>query len=438
MDKKFNLTPKNLIYLCLIFLIPIVCVTGVSVFPSNIKLPGTIAMGILCLIHTVFIKKKLVLNCITIPAIILCGFLLISSIYSLAPKSALKFCYMYLSSVALLFADLPEKVFSKAITISRIILIIIALSILLSTVIDDFIITYFKWFINPENSSEINFSITNEIKNCNAYSGLAKERGEAAYLMNIGLGIVLADYFAGKKFKIADWLQVFIFVGALYFTNKRMLFVIPIIAFAVMLFLSKIKGKPVKFVMIALVAVGFMIVLSMFIPIENNIFERFSAGDDDFFNGREELWGYSLSMFAEYPIFGRGFASYNNYIYSKGYRYGGGKWVYYGHNCYYQVLGETGVVGAIIFLAVFIIPLVLTVAMLYRRILNKGETTLMMFALYVEILSFVYSISGNVLYYNQQIVMWFFAIAIVLYCKNKYKFTLFNKKYILNHIRSFS
>lgn len=429
MDRKYKVTPTNLLYLFLLLAIPMICVSGVSVYPVNLRPYLVVCVGAACVFLTLFVRKKLELNLITVSALFLCGMIIFSLSYSADATETAEFCVTYLACIFLLFADLPENLFERIIFVFKIFCLIIAVSIILSVFIDDFILTYFSFIINPKNDPSISHSIFKEIKYCHAYSGLAKERSDAAYIMNVGIAIVLAKFFSGRKAKASDIITLIIFVLGLVFTNKRMLFVIPVIAFAVMMLLGNLKSKLIKFVSVAAIAVVGFLVLAAFIPQFSNIYDRFMLTDStDVLNGREELWEYSLYMFRTSPIIGHGFGSFNKYSYENGLLVDGERWYFFGHNCYYEVLGELGIIGAIIFAFAFIIPLIYTAALIYKRIGTKSQQQLLMFSLYIQIMFFVYSFSGNPLFVTDQTVMWFFAIAVTLCVKKSNDFRLTDKK----------
>lgn len=413
MERKFKITPINILYAMLMVILPVICVGGVSVYPAKLKFPGIIATGIICLLLTLYVKKKIVLDTITVPMLFLSGYILISASYSLDPELSMNLFVIYISSVMLLFADLPETIIDKIIFIFKIFAIVIAVSIILSVFIDDFILKFFSFIVNPKNSADLNYSIRSEIKYSKAYSGLSTERSDAAYIMNVGISLIFADYFSGKKLKPKDFGLLILFVIALVFTNKRTLFLIPVITFSVLMLLGNVKSKLVKYVAVVMVAVVGFITLAAFIPEMSNIYNRFVLSDShDVLNGRGELWHYSTEMFAKNPIFGFGFGSFNEYAFNQGLRIRGGRWDYYGHNCYYELAGELGIVGVILFLLAFVLPFVYTFAMIKRNCCTQNQNKLLMFSLYVQIMFLIYSMSGNVIYYTQQIAMWFFAIAI--------------------------
>lgn len=62
-------------------------------------------------------------------------------------------------------------------------------------------------------------------------------------------------------------------------------------------------------------------------------------------------------MGEKYPVFGAGFGSYNQFAYDNGLRVGGDRWNFNGHNCYFQIAVELGIVGSIFFFCLQCFPL---------------------------------------------------------------------------------
>ena len=59
---------------------------------------------------------------------------------------------------------------------------------------------YFWFIVNPNHSVQVAQTIQNELS-IGAYSGFAREKGEAAYIMNVGIALLLSKYFSSQKLK---------------------------------------------------------------------------------------------------------------------------------------------------------------------------------------------------------------------------------------------
>lgn len=397
----------------LIVLLPLVCVGGVSVYPAHLRLPAIAVIGAICVLYCLK-AGRLRLDPITLPMAALCGFLLISAIYSIDVPASLRLFGVYLVGFLLLLTDLREPLLACVIRVFLLAAGVIAVSILLSVMIDDLMLTWFSFLMNPRSDPLTAAGLRAEIGSANAYSGLAGERADAAYILNVGIAVLMAKAFARKPLRAAEYLLLALLASALIFTNKRMLFVIPFLMLAVFFLIMPVRYRLIRCLCVLLIAGAGLFVLWACIPALDPIFARFlTFSDGDFLSGRGELWEYAAQMLAERPLFGFGFGSFNAYAYAAGLRADGGRWDYYAHNCYIELPGEAGLVGSLLFAAAFARPLLYTFKLLTRGDRTADQRQLLLFALYVQIMFWVYSLSGNVLYYPQQIILWFFAIAAV-------------------------
>ena len=111
----------------------------------------------------------------------------------------------------------------KIFTIIYVICSVIAFSILISAVINNCMLKYFWFIVNPNHSAQVAQTIQNELS-IGAYSGFAREKGEAAYIMNVGIALLLSKYFSSQKLKKIDILMLFVFIVSLMLTGKRFLY----------------------------------------------------------------------------------------------------------------------------------------------------------------------------------------------------------------------
>lgn len=403
----------------LVIAIPFITVTGATIFPYTLRLPLIYTVGIFFAVIFVFTDIKLQFNAVSGTAFVLLSYIGVSITYSYDPASTLNLFLLYLCAFTLLFIDLPDSYYKKIFTIVYVICSVIAFSILISAVIDNCMLKYFGFIVNPNHSAQVTQTIQNELA-IGAYSGFAREKAEAAYIMNVGIALLLSKYFSLQKLKKSDIFMLLVFVVSLMLTGKRTLFIIPVLAFALFMVISNIKGKFAKTGGIVLSALSAVFVLSMFIPKVANIFDRFMDEENMMaFGNRDSLWKYFSLMSEKYPIFGAGFGSYNQFAYDNGLRVGGAKWNFNGHNCYFQVSAELGIVGSIIFLLFVVLAIVLTILAI-RRVKNScDDVRICYFSLYVQIMILVYSVTGNPTYSRQIIFIWFFSIGAALHIARK-------------------
>lgn len=412
--KAKNLKPADLWQLFLMVAVPIICVGGVSLIPFKLRVPLIYITGICSVIMFVFNGKKVKLNAVNVSVFLLLGYLAIQLLYSYDPESTFNLLLIYACSFTLLFIDIPENSIHKIITVVYVFCIVIALSIIASLFIDNLMLRFFGFFVNPYNSSAVTSTITRELAE-GTYSGFARERSEAAFIMNIGLAIAFSRFFSDKKFSKKDTLALVLLISALVLTGKRTMFVIPVICFAVFMMVSKIKGKAFKISCVVLIGIFAIFFILMFMPDFANIFYRFLDMENlETLGSRNLLWIYMGMMTSQYWLFGAGFGSYNNFAYDNGLRVYGEKWLYHGHNSYYQVLAELGVVGFTIFIAFLISALFKTLKYLRADNYTSLQKRVFFFAFYIQLMIAVYAVTGNPIYSNQMIFSLFFSTGITL------------------------
>lgn len=417
MYKIENITIRQFWYVLVTLLIPFICVGGTTFFPYHLRFPLIIVVTLISFIISIATKRTVKLNLISILWLAVSLLICVSSLISCDSDNTFDFGLLFLLSTLILFVEFPEKVWDRIIFVTNIFVIVIAVSIIASVFIDRLMINQFWFIVNPIRLPELDMQIIAEL-NLGSYSGLAGEKAQAALIMNVGLAIVFSKYFSGYKCKSADLLELFLVVSALILTGKRMMFIIPIFVFVVMMLMSNIKNKFVKFIFIVVLALCAIIVASAFIPQMQILYDRFigniSSKYFDPLSGRGELWQYSFMMFAENPIIGLGYGSFNSYIADKGYTYNGAVWKYYGHNCYYELLGEVGIIGTVAIFALFISVLVITVRLFRNNKASLNQRRLLMFSFYIQVMMFLNCASGNVLYMEEQVFMWFIAMSMSL------------------------
>ena len=98
-----------------------------------------------------------------------------------------------------------------------------------------------------------------------------------------------------------------------------------------------------------------------------------------------------------------------------------GEWSSQAHNIFYQLLGETGIIGTFLFLCVCAITLYIFFR-LYRKknVLEKFDLALLFVGSCFVILTLVYGLTGNVIYYTNQIMFFFLGISISVNLQRKY------------------
>lgn len=239
-----------------------------------------------------------------------------------------------------------------------------------------------------------------------AIAGLAFEKAYAAFICNLGLGVIFAEFVAQRSYKYV--IQSILVMIALMMTGKRTLFIIPIVALLIYVMLFSKNNKFIKLAGVGLGISAFIIIAYTIIPEASLIIDRIINSGGDVLSGRENFWNYAMDMFHQNPFFGRGFMSFNDFVFNQGFRYYGERWNYQAHNVYIQLLGETGIIvcGVIITLIVILIIKAISLA---KTTSNFWDVLLV----YWIMLFGIYSLTGNTLYYPCQLIILVVSILLI-------------------------
>ena len=417
---KLNL--KKFIRGFLIFAMTLISVGGVSLFPLVARYPLILCSGIITAGYILFKQKKVFITTPVTLMLLSVAYTFISVFYSLDKGFTLLIAAVYLCSALLLLADYPENLYESAIKAIKIVCIVIAISIIMSSFIDNCMLKYFWFIVNPTHSPSVTTAITQELRWSVSYSGFAREKGEAAFIMNIGICTCFAKYFSQRKFTFSDWVCILMFFWALLLTSKRMLFICPIATISIMLLISKKKGRFQRIIPLVLLAVCGIVVVGANVPDLMRVFERFLDTDSmQTLSGRVYLWPHCFDMFFKSPLIGMGMGSFNQYLENINFTVDGEYWTHHAHNIYYQFLGELGIIGCLLLWGSLLMLLYRTIQLLRSDQTTDDQKYLLIFSCSLQIICFIYCASGNVLLFPQEIYPWFMCLAITTTISNKLK-----------------
>lgn len=413
-NKTFKITFQSLWYLFTSTALAVICVGGYNPYFMNTRTMLSAGLVLCSLFVALIIRKKIIIDTSLGLFIIVGAYMLFSASMSMDTDTGFKIAGYYIVGIAVLMIEYSDEMIDTVLKFMNVFVLVIAVSIIISVPIDDCMNKYFSWLLNPTHSESVAQSMRNTIIYSHSYAGFAREKSVAAYIMGMGICIYLAKYFSGKKLKWYEVVGLLAEISALLLTSKRMILVCLVAVFAVLMLTSQIKGKIVKFAVIALAAACALFIIMSFIPSMSNVFSRFTNEENDTLTGRGDLWSFSFMMFSKSPVIGVGLGSFNEFAAQQGYLSASGdRWDYFGHNCYYEFLGELGIVGSIIVFAALLYMLVKTFMLVNNKTLLPIQRYHIYFALAVEIMLLMYSMSGNVLLYADQTIALFFAYAIV-------------------------
>ncbi len=422
MDKTYKITFKGLFYAFLITTVTVICAGGVSLFPLALRTPLIIVSGIVTAAYIIFKQQSVFLTMPVVLLLLSVAYIGISVFYTLDKDTTFWLAVIYICSAVFLLADFPTDFYKKVVTAMQVVCIIIAISIVASVFVDNLMLRYFSFIVNPTNSPSTTQAIQQELNWAHAYSGFAREKSEAAFIMNIGIAVYFAKYFADRKFTFTDLVGLAIICAGLILTGKRMLFLCPIAVAAVLLLLSNKKGKLVKIIPVIGLGICAFVVVTAFVPQFSHLFERFANEETmGSMSGRTQIWPYSLEMFRKQPLFGMGIGSFNQYLANNNILIDGEEWKYYGHNIYYEFLGELGIIGFTLLFGGLLMIFGKTVILMRSKDVTTLERFLLTFSFAIQLTCFIYCASGNVLLYKQQIFIWFFVASITANIARKYR-----------------
>lgn len=239
-----------------------------------------------------------------------------------------------------------------------------------------------------------------------AIAGLAFEKAYAAFICNLGLGVIFAEFVAQRSYKYV--IQSILVMIALMMTGKRTLFIIPTVALLIYVMLFSKNNKFIKLAGVGLGISAFIIIAYTIIPEASLIIDRIINSGGDVLSGRENFWNYAMDMFHQNPFFGRGFMSFNDFVFNQGFRYYGERWNYQAHNVYIQLLGETGIIGCGVIITLIVILIIKAIS-LAKTTSNFWDVLLV----YWIMLFGIYSLTGNTLYYPCQLIILVVSILLI-------------------------
>ena len=230
-----------------------------------------------------------------------------------------------------------------------------------------------------------------------------------------------AFYWLGNdRKKTKYWIIIVVAVGCLLFTQKRGPLIWGSLALLVSYYVynsNKKSTRIFKIIAFVVVAFAFLNLAEQFIPELSVVFERFkiddtSNSDITFLSGREVLYEAAWKLFRQNPWLGVGWSGYANAarIYT-------GIEEMTAHNIYLQLLAETGVVGFLIFVTLYICAITrgikcLQAARKEKINVDERQQKIMAFALFFIIYNVAYGMSGLVLTDIMMVYMTMFSIAL--------------------------
>lgn len=338
-------------------------------------------------------------------------YLWLGYIYSYDRASTVTYCIAFSSYILLLFVGKIKKYYKKLFDFLEKLLLICAISIYLNVIIPDLMTRFLRFLLSPIVVSAVESFVSRHI-----YTGFFGDNANAAFAMNIGFAIAFSNYINKKNNRYL--IESVLFFGTLIFIGKRMLIITPVILICISA-LCIVKNKAIKRSIVGVLVLLLVIFcLSISVPSINRLFFRNS---DDLLNSRATvLWPVAFFMFNSNHLFGTGINTFNYIIrFNNANDLTLAEWGNQAHNIYIQLLGETGIVGIVLFVTLWIVNLTRTVNLIKG---NKSDKSILSKSLLLQVLWFVYGMTGNTFYYSAQLLVYIVAVGCMESIRNeKYK-----------------
>lgn len=412
-DKKkfdyFNSILYCIEFIILFFIIFTYNMDKISIYNKEILL-----MLIIIMTMHLFLKSKIYLNKLHVLWIFSTIGLLISSLFSVDKKISLIYTIFYIIAI-LIFIYLSNYNLNNNCNI-YIPFIYISLLYTICTFLPEYNIEVYEKLLNILfNSNSIEFSL-NSITYFKRYTGIGRFFGFNAFVISIGIGVILVLYFE-KIFKFSKSLIMVIIIVQLYAitkTGSRFALISSLISILIILLMNReIKNiKKINYILLflAVIVLSYAIITYYF---NYNLvaIERFQRNDGlGTINNRLILYKYAFNLFKEHPIYGVGINTFLSLTYIEPSMIENT----YVHNVFLQLLCETGIFGTLFILPPYFATLIYTI-----KVIKKSEKNRLNYmSLYVQVIFLLYFITGNPIY-DYNILLIYFVFISFLFMKNE-------------------
>ena len=319
------------------------------------------------------------------------------------PKSILYFL-LFLLGVLLLYKKNEDNLFIILIKVWKIISFFLATTIIIQYYFPDIFYKLARGYYFYSNQYEMVYNLGVISKK---YSGAFYEVSFSAFVLSIGVACFFSSLINKNK-KILNIIMIIYLYYAVVLTDKRSFILsIPII----IIILSTIcidKKNNYKIIFIGMI-VGVVLIFSLN-NIEKIVGFILSDGSNSAIqlSSRQKYWYIIESMIKKNPIIGCGLNSFDYYFNLSGIKsfyleFAGA------HNSYFQIIGEMGILGAVLYFSGII-------SILFRAIKcikicklkgDKVKSYLVITATFTIILCIFYAMTGNVFYQPQELITFF-------------------------------
>ena len=264
-------------------------------------------------------------------------------------------------------------------------------------------------------------------------TGLCVNYGLNAGILALGTGVAAIYAIFGEQHRKKYVLATGYLLFALLLTGKRspaIFTTASVIAVYLLCAHEKLSQKMIKLLIGLLLGLMMIPIVLMLVPQLTVVFDRLADMQDwSTLGGRTELYEEAIKMFKQHPVIGNGWTSYLletehtiGRVYEKQYAR------MMAHNIYLQLLAETGVVGLITFLYLFLSNTIKLSKMIFAQgidsICEHENSKYIAALIYLLLFFMLYGFSGNPLYDAYMYIMAMLCCAgiqaVIIYSKKGY------------------
>lgn len=254
----------------------------------------------------------------------------------------------------------------------------------------------------PEGSS-LAYSFLNR----NMYHGFTNHYSRNSFYITVGILILLSEMISknDKRKTISIALLTFLFCTE-FLVAKRgpTLFLLLTIILVILVkepgAVKRLKNS-FKFIILG---VALFVLAYLFVPGVSNIVTRILTPNstEDISSSRFYLWSIALNMFRSRPLYGHGWGGYLNAV--------AGSTFQGAHNDYFQLLGELGIIGFLVYMTANFSSLIFTYRA-FKRLRSKvydgtKEQNWIIFSFAYQVFFLLYSITGLPHYSYEQYTLY--------------------------------
>lgn len=253
--------------------------------------------------------------------------------------------------------------------------------------------------INKLHLSDILFEQSLEFYRNGSLNGFTYQTALNGFMLSILLGIIVGYIYKTDNFKskIFLWIAYSFVFYLLVLTRKRGFILFAILTLAYIIF--KLSERKIMGIVVILIMSFFLGILLIRTEVGAELIRR-TLSQEDFTTGRAAMIEVMWNDFLKSPILGNGiFTTIDVVDY------------HHGHNIYFQVLRETGILGFVSLITAMVTAFIRTNLRLNKFRHDKFKKMILIISIYFQLLFIFWGATGNPLYDTYPLFFYFVAIA---------------------------